>query len=232
MTAEAHLHDATVVMRLPVVWIEGECSRELIQCLLIAPEALERHAEIVVRPGIVGRELERAGEARERLFGLPEASEEYTAAAMCCGHVGLQSHGPVVGCERLGVPTHLAQRIAEVGVHVGIGRLDRDRSKDQVDGLLRSSHLAERDAEKVQRMAVARLAEQKLAQRFGRLEQAALLLQGVALRELRADTARVHLLSGRTSKAMHRRASSPWMALVPCHMYEGKSTRRPGRGCT
>ena len=35
-----------------------------------------------------------------------------------------------------------------------------------------------------------------------------------------------------STKAMVMRGASPSIGMVPCHMYDGNSTSRPGRGCT
>ena len=179
-------------MRLGVAGIEGDGPLEMFDGFLSAAEALESHADVVVSWRICGRKPQCALEAGQRFLRLIEPQQRLAPTSVSDDEVGLQRHGPLVGAHGLRVVAHLVQGVAEIGVHVRVRRPHAHRCADQIHGFLRMPQLAKRDAEKMQGVAIAWLTGEYLTELRGRLCEAALALQRVALRQLGAVAAPVH----------------------------------------
>src|ERR1039458_4417771 len=122
-------------MRLGIPRIERERLLEDAQRLFWTLGALEGDAQCVVRSGIFWSEPHGLPQVRERLIEPAQMHQRGAAAEVGGSEIGLHGERTVEALDRLGVPSQVAERAAEVGVNDGVGRLQRSGRADESYGV-------------------------------------------------------------------------------------------------
>ena len=128
----------------------------------LALQPLEGYAQIVLKGRVVGLQAYRIAQRLHSGVGLAETQQGHAAATMGRREIGLQHHGATVIGERLGGASGFVQGVGEVDLQEWVAGLKGRRGQKSFDCFRGVANPGERDAQQLERIAIARLDCKKL----------------------------------------------------------------------
>ena len=138
--------------------VEPECQLETAQGALRLAQFAQDAAQIVERSGIAGTAFESTLIARHCVVKTSEPLQCGGPVVPGLGIIGLERHGPVGGMERCRGVTRIQQRFREIGMRIGLQRVDVDGPLQQRDAGREFAVLHRQRTEQMQHVEAARCA--------------------------------------------------------------------------